>query len=210
MELPIDTHLPPPNSRQLTTRLSHWLHSHKTNKYTIKLSHIIHNPPPIKLRHHIAYHVATFQCKHSYIRADLTNQQCICSHSTPLTNQQCICSHSTPLRTSSVSAHTARPIRPSCSKPNLEICISSSFSPSLYSSSVQLLVMLLEFFNPYFSYLPSSTPFCYFHTLYYLRFTPHPPSKCTFPWLIARQNTKSRKTLVYVNLKDKAASARRT
>ena len=150
----------------------------------MKLPHTLHNPPSIKLRHHIFYHVAIFQCKHRYIRGDPTNQQFICSHSTP------IC--------------------PSYSKPNLEICISSSFSPSLYSSSVQLLVMLLEFFNPYFSYLPSSTPFCYFHTLYYLRFIPQPPSKCTFPWLIARQNTKSRKTLVYVNLKDKAGNTRRT
>ena len=140
----------------------------------------------VKLRRHIVCHVATFQCKHRYMGGDPTNQQCICSHSMP------IC--------------------PSCSKPILEICISSSFSPSLYSSSVQLLVMLLEFFNLYSSYLPFSTPFCYFHTLYYLRFTlhPYPPSKCTFPWLIARQNTKSRKTLVYVNLKDKAGNVRVT
>ena len=73
-----------------------------------------------------------------------------------------------------VICSNSTPICPSCSKPHLEICISSSFSPSLYSSSVQLLVMLLEFFNPCSSYLPSSTPFCYFHTLYYLRFTPSP------------------------------------
>jgi hypothetical protein len=96
-----------------------------------------------------------------------------------------------------------KPICPSRSKPHLEICVSSFFSPFP-------LFLLCTTFGYAFRILQSL--FLLSSLLYTLLLFPHsllsslypPPfSKCTFPWLIARQSIKSRKTLVYVKLKDK-------